>query len=265
MFSLQSISNILGPRCLLFLTELFNLSVFHANIPVVWKSAIVVPVLRPGKSLELSSLYRPISLLSPAVKLLERLLLPAVTAALPKHESQHGYNPMHSTVTPLLPISTAVAIGFNGTKPAQRSAVVDIDRSKAFDLVDHTLLIEEISGSDLLSNLVSWLSAYIRGRTVRCSYNGAISSPHNIHLGVPQGSVLSPALFNFFISDCPTLAGMHIYYADEIYLLESDSNVDVLSEKLNTSIHYSGYLGLGEDKKHIPSSREVIGNPVHAP
>jgi hypothetical protein len=104
-----------------------------------------VPVLKPGKPPELSFSYGPISLLSPAVKLLECLLLPAMTAALPKYESQHGYAPMHSTVTTFLPISTAVAIGFNGAKPAERSAVVALDISKAFDLVYLTLLIEEIS------------------------------------------------------------------------------------------------------------------------
>jgi hypothetical protein len=218
------------------LTALFNLSVCHANIPVVWKSTIVIPLLKPGKLSELSSSYHPISLLSLVVKLLERLLHPAVTAALPKHESQHGYDTMHLTVMALLQISKAVAIGFNGTKPALPSAVVAIDISKAFNSVDHTLLIEEISGSDLHSNFVRWLSAYLRGRTVRCSYNGALSPPRNIHSGVLQGSVLSPALFNFFVSDCPALAGVHVSYADDIYLLESDANIDVLSEKLNASI-----------------------------
>jgi hypothetical protein len=143
---------------------------------------------------------------------------------------------MHSTVTALLSISTAIAEGFNGAKPAKCSVVVALDVSKAFDSVDHTLLIEEICGSDLHSNFVRWLAAYLRDRTVRCSYNGVLSSPRNIHSGVPQGSVLSPALFNFFDSDCPIVAEVQESYADEIYLLESDVKIDIISNKLNADI-----------------------------
>jgi hypothetical protein len=89
----------LGPWCLKFLTELFNLSIRHANIPVIWKEATIVPILKPGKSAELGSSYRPISLLSPAVKILERLLKPDVNIYLPKNSNQHAYAEMHSTVT----------------------------------------------------------------------------------------------------------------------------------------------------------------------
>ena len=63
---------------MLYLTDLFNLSVNCANIPVIWKQAIVVPILKPGKPAEQGNSYRPISLLSPVVKilLLERLIKP---------------------------------------------------------------------------------------------------------------------------------------------------------------------------------------------
>ena len=66
-----------GPKALQYLTDLYNLSVSKADIPAIWKEAVIVPILKPGKPVEVSSSYRPISLLSPCSKVLERLLLPA--------------------------------------------------------------------------------------------------------------------------------------------------------------------------------------------
>ena len=106
-----------------------------------------MPILKPGKPADQGSLYRPISLLSPVVKILEHLIKPDVVNALPKHKTQHGYSPLHSTVTALLPIATQIAIGFNDVKPPRCSAVASLDISKAFDSVNHTLFIDEICNS----------------------------------------------------------------------------------------------------------------------
>jgi hypothetical protein len=125
---------------------------------------------------------------------LERLIKPDVVAALPKHESQHGYTPMHSTTTALLPIATQIAIGFNDKKPPRRSALAIIDISKAFHSVDHTLFIKQLCQTELHSNYICWLSAYLRGRTASCSFIGAMSKLFNVKSGFPQGSVLSPDL-----------------------------------------------------------------------
>jgi hypothetical protein len=74
----------LGPHAVAYMTCLFNLSVSCANIPAIWKLVNIIPILKPGKPASDSKLYRPISLLSPVVKILERLLLPFVTTELPK-------------------------------------------------------------------------------------------------------------------------------------------------------------------------------------
>jgi hypothetical protein len=144
----------LGQRVLAYLTDLFNFSVNNADIPVIWKLAVIVPILKPGKPAEQGLSYRPISLLSPVVKILEQLIKPDVVAALPKNENQHAYTPLHSTTTALLPIATQIAIGFNDKKPPRRLAVLAIDISKAFDSVDHTLFIYEICDSILHSNYI---------------------------------------------------------------------------------------------------------------
>jgi hypothetical protein len=164
----------IGPHAITYLTALFNLSVSKADLPTIWKDACIFPIQKPGKPTDLGPSYRPISLLSPAVK-----VLPIVTAALPKSNTQHGFAPDHSCTTTLLPIATKV---------------------------------------------------------VRCLYGTALSSRMIIHTVVPQGSVLSPALFNFFTSDCPGNADVLSIYADDFSGTESDSNLTSLSAKLQAVV-----------------------------
>jgi hypothetical protein len=118
---------------------------------------VIVPILKVGKTAMDSTSYRPISLLSPCVKIMERLLLPDVMAALPKHPFQDGFAQDHSCITALIPLVTSIATGFNAPKPAKRSALCMLDISKVFNALDHTLLIEKISESLLHPNIVRWL------------------------------------------------------------------------------------------------------------
>jgi hypothetical protein len=115
---------------------------------------------------------------------LERLLLPVIVAALPKSKTQHGFVPLYSCVTALLPITTQVAIGFNQSKPASRSAMCAVDISKAFDAIDHTLLFKKIADSDLHPNLVHWLKAYLSGRKAWCAYDTATSRQFILWTGI---------------------------------------------------------------------------------
>jgi hypothetical protein len=103
----------LGMRGLAYLTCLYYLSESNADLPTMWKAAVIVPVLKPGKPANESLSYRPISLLSRAVKVLEGLLLSSTTAALLKHATQHGFAQDHSCATALLPIATHIAIGLD--------------------------------------------------------------------------------------------------------------------------------------------------------
>jgi hypothetical protein len=112
----------------------------------------------------------------------------------------------------------------------------EIDISKAFDSIYHTLLLEQISNSSLHHNLVRWLAAYVRGCTACCIYGSAKLKPMILRSGVPEGSVLSPALFNFFVPDCLTLADILTLYADNFTAQEPDPDLVTLGRKLQDGV-----------------------------
>ena len=122
----------LGPLGFRFLTRLFNLSVQTANIPSIWKSAVIIPVPKPGKPLDQGTSYRPISLLAPEGKVLERLIMPFLHRAINPNDSQHGFRSNRSIVTALLPLVTTIARGFNAPKPALRMGLLCFNLSKGF-------------------------------------------------------------------------------------------------------------------------------------
>ena len=105
----------------------------------------------------------------------------------------------HSTVTALLPLVHQIATGLNQNYPIHRTVSMAVDFSKAFDTVNHTILLSDINNTNMEHNTVRWLTTYLRGRTAICRYNNTSSKSYVIHTGVPQGSVLSPLLFNLCV------------------------------------------------------------------
>ena len=157
----------LGPTGISYLCSLFNLSLVSADIPSIWKQAIIIALLKAGKPASLGTSYRPISLLSPTAKVLERFLLTIFNEHLHTVPTQHGFRPQRSTTTALLPIAHSIFSGFNQRKPPRRTVSLAIDFSKAFD---YDLLLERLMETTLPSNVLRWLWCYLHGRSASCQY-----------------------------------------------------------------------------------------------
>jgi len=226
----------LGPLGISILTKIINDSLTFNSIPSIWKVSNICPYAKPGKDPSLSSSYRPISLLCPGAKVIEKLLLPLISENLPPTSHQHGFRPNHSTTSALTNLTTHIASGFNHKRPAHRTVMVALDLTKAFDTVDHLTLLNILLNSTLPPTIIKWLSTYLRGRKAYTTFKDKSSPQSTIHSGVPQGSIISPALFNAYIRDIPTPPdGISIIsYADDITIYCSGTDIPDITSRLNT-------------------------------
>ena len=225
----------LGPKAIAFLTQIYNTSLKDSVIPDIWKTSIVIPLLKPGKPANDSNSYRPVSLLCPAIKIMERLILPTMSEHLPVPEFQHGFRKDHSTITALNEFTDDITNGFNKKIPPDRTVLLQIDLSKAFDMVSHDKLIDDLNGSELPSGLKRWLCAYLLGRQSKVNFRNQTSEMRNIKAGVPQGAVTSPLLFNFYLTKLPRPPpGIKlIQYADDISIYAIGRNIDMLATTIS--------------------------------
>ena len=226
----------IGPNAIKFLTDLFNECLLKTVIPTIWKTAKIIPLLKPGKPSDKGPSYRPVSLLSPAIKILEALLLPALSEAVQLADHQHGFRKGRSTGTALQRIHNHITRGLNKKKPVHRTVNVAIDLSRAFDTVDHTILLQDILKLQLNHYIKRFLCAYLRGRQTFVVFRNSNSKYRKVKQGVPQGGVLSPLLFNLYMSTMPQPPGniRLITYADDSNILGSGPKIRPVVKKINS-------------------------------
>ena len=108
-----------------YLTNIFNLSISTGQIHEIWYKAVIKPIPKPGNDDNISKNWRPISLLCPAAKTLEKLLLPKILSHIHFYDAQRGFRPKHSTCTALSTITADIAAGFSRKKPNVLGVTLD--------------------------------------------------------------------------------------------------------------------------------------------
>lgn len=219
------------------LTHIINECFKSGSFPSLLKLSKVIPLLKNGDSKQFSN-YRPISLLSVFSKIFEKLLAKRIVSFLESKNllssNQHGFREDKSTITALTNILDFV---YKNLDRGHKVIALFIDLSKAFDCVNHSILLKNIERYGLQGSCNKLLKSYLSNRKQYVDYFGTRSEKLEVDIGVPQGSVLGPLLFILYTNDLGNyLSTFFCAFADDITIIACGKSLNDAIHLLNTNL-----------------------------
>ena len=243
---------------------LFNCSFSQGVVPDSFKIARVIPVFKKGSETSTNN-YRPISLLSVFNRILEKIMYTRLINYINKHcilfSKQFGFRTGHSTEHAILCILDKIQ---SAIESGLFSCGIFLDLSKAFDTVNHSILLDKLDHYGIRGVAKDWFSSYLRNRKQFVSINNTCSDYLDISCGVPQGSVLGPLLFLLYLNDFPLCScelDFHLF-ADDSNLFYAAKNLTVIESVINAElVKIKNWLSANKLSLNITKSNFVIFHP----
>lgn len=262
------------------LTHLINLSLSQGVFPNQLKIAKVIPVFKSGDDSIMNN-YRPISVLPIFSKIFEHIMHKRLMSFIDTnnilYKYQFGFREKHGTDLALVTLVENISSALDAGKYVLG---VFLDLSKAFDTVNHDILLRKLEAYGIRGVAHNWLKSYLSNRQQYVTYNEYDSSLLTVECGVPQGSILGPLLFLLYVNDIvnasPTLLPM--LFADDTNLFLSGNNLDNLltsanaemknildwvhANKLSLNINKTHYIVFRTRGKQVQSNLNIYLNDV---
>ena len=242
-------------------TRLVNSSLTSGIFPDLWKLAVVTQIQKTKHSNVMTN-YRPISVLPVLSKVLERVVYGQLMGYLSNNsllsDCQSGFHPNYSTQDVLLHVTDSWrrAIG-----DGKFTAVAFLDISKAFDSVNHDILLSKLTCYGVLERSLTWFASYLSCRQQRVCLQGSSSDWGVIHVGVPQGSILGLLLFSIYVNDLPSVVKTCDFnlYADDMEMHCSNVNLSCAEHDLQDDLNsvYS-WLCINLLSLNVPKSNVML-------
>ena len=218
---------------------IINMSLLTGEYPDLLKMVKVIPIHNGGSTQDVNN-YRPISLLSIFDKIIEKLMHKRLYSFLEKNNilfrNQFGFRKNNSTVCALAPITEMIKLSIDKGK---FGCGIFIDLRKAFDTVNHEILLMKLEHYGIRDNVLNWFHSYLSNRKQYVSINGESSEPLEINCGVLQGSVLGPLLFLLYINDLPNISKVLDFYlfADDTNIYYESNSLQYLEKTINKELN----------------------------
>ena len=257
------------------LTRIFNTAIYSETVPSEWKLARVIPLHKNGPRNMLNN-YRPISILPIVSKVFEKVLYGQLYDYFVVNnllsQNQFGFRQFHSTASALLDSTNE---WFINVDRGQFNIAVFLDLQKAFDTINHNILIKKLDLYGLQKPALNLLGSYLENRFQMCTVNGVLSKKNLVTCGIPQGSILGPLLFLIYINDLPTSLehSSSRMFADDTTLSVSGKSLHDVEVAINHDLSNVDqwlcanklYLNLVKTEYILIGSRHNINNILATP
>ena len=213
------------------ITELFRQSLEDGSLPTDWKTATVTPIHKSGKR-DCVRNYRPVSLTCILCKALETIMRMHICSYLDTNnllsKFQHGFIKGRSCLSNLLCFLDEVTKRLDEGKPVE---ICYVDFSKAFDSVNHRLLLHKLKLLGINGQIYRWLADFLDNRKFCVRVGEKLSHETLACSGVPQGSILGPILFIVFVNDLLKMLECPVYaFADDVKIVSPGTRQTLVND-----------------------------------